>query len=56
MFSYFFQFHKKPMAFELFSKDTEDGTPSPPTSEELLSNDLIILIGNDGQELLSNDS
>lgn len=56
MYDYFYNFYKKPFAFDLFNRDSEDGTPSPPSSDELLSNDSQVLLSNDGQELLSNEN
>jgi hypothetical protein len=52
MFNYFYQFHKKELAKDLYYADIEDGTPSPPSSEILLDNDFIVLLDNDGQVLI----
>lgn len=37
MYSYFYNFHNKPLANDLFNRDNEDGTPSPPESQERLT-------------------
>lgn len=52
MFDFFYRFHNKPLGFNLFSRDTEDGTPSPPSSQTLLDNDSVTLLDNDNDTLI----
>jgi hypothetical protein len=49
MFEYFFNFYKKPLGWNLFSRDAEDGTPSPPESETRITDDSVIRITDSGQ-------
>lgn len=37
MYSYFYNFHKKPIGNDLFNRDNEDGTTSPPESEQRIA-------------------
>jgi hypothetical protein len=49
MYQYFYNFHKKPLGWNLFSRDAEDGTPSPPPSQQRITEDGQIRITEDGQ-------
>jgi hypothetical protein len=52
MYKYFYNFHNKPLAFDLYSRDTEDGTPAPPDSQVLLDNDDQPLLDNNDEILI----
>jgi hypothetical protein len=39
MFRFFYRFHNKALGNDLFNRDTEDGTPSPPDSEQRITED-----------------
>lgn len=37
MYNYFYRFHNRPLGFDLFNRDTEDGTTAPPVSEQRIT-------------------
>jgi hypothetical protein len=39
MFNYFFRFYNKAVANDLFNRDAQDGTTSPPDSEQRITED-----------------
>lgn len=49
MYNFFYNYYNKPFAWELFNRDAEDGTPSPPASVTRITEDSIIRITEDGQ-------
>ena len=51
MFEVFYKFHNKPLAWNLFNRDTEDGTPLPPISKIRITEDGIIRITETGIEV-----
>jgi hypothetical protein len=53
MWNFFYSFHNKPLGFELFSKDVEDGTPSPHTSEERITDNGVIRMTDNGIERIT---
>lgn len=53
MFDFFYQFYKKPLGFDLFSRDTEDGTSSPPSSVERITEDSRVRITEAGIERIT---
>jgi hypothetical protein len=53
MHNFFYHFFNKPLGYELFSRDAEDGTPAPATSQERITQDSIVRITEDGQERIT---
>jgi hypothetical protein len=53
MYGYFSRFYNKPLGWNLFSSDTEDGTPSPPESQVMITQDSINMDTEDGQLMIT---
>lgn len=48
MYDYFYSFHNKPFGFDLFSRETEDGTPPTPESQPRITDDGVTRITDSG--------
>lgn len=53
MYNFFYRFFNKPLGYELFNRDPEDGTPSPPLSQERITENSIERIIEAGQERIT---
>lgn len=53
MYSYFYNFFKGRFAVDLFTRDQQDGTTAPPSSEERITEAGIVRITEDGQERIT---
>jgi hypothetical protein len=53
MFDFFYNFHNKPLGFDLYTRDSEDGTPPPITSVNLLTENGNNLLTENGIPLLT---
>jgi len=49
MYNYFYHFYRKRLADGLYSRAIEDVTPSPPSSQERITEDGIERITEDGE-------
>lgn len=53
MYNFFYSFHNKQLAHGLFNRDPEDGTPSPPESVDILTEDSQFILAEDGNHLIT---
>jgi hypothetical protein len=54
MFDFFYNFYKKPLGFNLYTRENEDGTPAPPESQLITSQAGEDLTSQTDEDLISN--
>lgn len=53
MSNYFYNFYNKAFGSDLFYRNNEDGTPSPPESVQMITEDGISMITEDGNIMIT---
>lgn len=52
-YNYFYNFHNKPLAYDLYTAVLEKGAPPPPSSQQRITQDGQDRITEDGQERIT---